>query len=151
MSRRAAATAEVPLDPEAAVELWIDLRRWPSFMEGFARLVSESGGWPAKGSKAVWESGPGGRGMVTEKVTQRSARSFAARVVEERLVGVQSFRAEPAESGSRVEVALDYELTSPSPLRGLTDMLFIRRALRDSLARTLRRYAVEADDDAGLR
>jgi hypothetical protein len=151
MARRAAATAEVPLEPEAAVELWSDLRRWPSFMEGFARLVSESGGWPAQGAKAVWESGPGGRGRVTEKVTQRSAHTFAARVMEERLVGVQTFRAEPADGGARVEVALEYELTSPSPLRALTDILFIRRALRDSLARTLRRYAVEADDDAGLR
>ena len=33
----------------------------------------------------------------------------------------------------------------------VTDMLFIRRALRDSLERTLRRFAVEAEEEAGLR
>ena len=151
MARRARATAQVPLEPEAAVALWSDLRRWPSFVEGFARLVSESGRWPDEGAKAVWESGPGGRGTVTEKVTGRSPRTFTTRVVEERLFGAQTFRAEPSEDGARVEVTLEYELTSESPLRGLTDMLFIRRALRDSLTRTLTRYTVEADDDAGLR
>ena len=46
---------------------------------------------------------------------------------------------------------LQYELTSESPLSGVTDLLFIRRALRDALGRTLRRFAVEAQDEAGLR
>ncbi|MDQ3643990.1 MAG: hypothetical protein M3356_00545, partial [Actinomycetota bacterium] len=68
-----------------------------------------------------------------------------------RLFGTQTFRAQPTDGGSRVEITLAYELTSESPLRGVTDVLFIRRALRDSLTRTLRRYAVEAEDDAGLR
>ncbi len=151
MARVARASARVPLIPEDAVALWSDLRRWPSFVEGFARQVSAGADWPEEGAKAVWESGAGGRGTVTEKVTKRSARSFATRVVEERLLGIQTFQARPFEGGSEVEVSLDYQLTSESPLRGLTDVLFIRRALRDSLTRTLRRYAVEADDDAGLR
>ena len=151
MARSARADGHVPLDPDAAVALWRDLRRWPSFVEGFARVVSSSPDWPAKGAKVDWETGPGGRGRVSEKVTQNSAHAFATRVAEERLFGVQTFRAVPAEGGSRVEIVLDYELTSESPLRGVTDVLFIRRALRDSLTRTLRRYATEADDDAGLR
>jgi len=33
----------------------------------------------------------------------------------------------------------------------VTDLLFIRRALGDSLGRTLRRFAVEAEEEAGLR
>ena len=33
----------------------------------------------------------------------------------------------------------------------MTDLLFIRRALRDALGRTLRRFAVEAEDEAGLQ
>jgi hypothetical protein len=33
----------------------------------------------------------------------------------------------------------------------VADVLFIRRALRDSLARTVARFAVEAEDEAGLR
>ena len=82
---------------------------------------------------------------------ERSPDRIATRVVEERLFGTQTFRAQPVEGGSEVEVRLEYELTSGGPLKGLTDLLFIRRALRDSLVRTLRRYAVEADDEAGLR
>jgi len=151
MARSARAAAQVTLGPEAAAALWRDPQRWPSFVEGFARLVSVTPDWPAEGAKVVWETGPGGRGKVSEKVTENGGRTFATRVVEERLFGTQTFRAEPAEGGSRVEIALEYELTSESPLKGVTDVLFIRRALRDSLARTLRRYAVEADEDAGLR
>jgi hypothetical protein len=151
MARSARATEQVALDPEPAVALWRDLQRWPSFVEGFARVLEQSGGWPSEGAKVVWESGTGGRGKVSEKVTENAAHAFATRVVEERLFGTQIFRAAPAEGGSRVEVVLEYELTSESPLRGVTDVLFIRRALRDSLTRTLRRYAVEAEEDAGLR
>jgi len=50
-----------------------------------------------------------------------------------------------------VELSLDYELTRYGPLSGMADALFIRRALRDSLKRTLYRFSVEAEDEAGLR
>ena len=50
-----------------------------------------------------------------------------------------------------MELRLDYELTRYGPARALADVLFIRRALRDALRRTLRRFAVEADEEAGLR
>ena len=53
--------------------------------------------------------------------------------------------------GSEVELSLEYELARYGPLRGLADALFIRRALRDSLKRTLFRFSVEAEDQAGLR
>jgi hypothetical protein len=36
------------------------------------------------------------------------------------------------------------------PLRAVADFIFIRRALRDSLRRTLRRFAVEAAEEARL-
>ena len=151
MSRQADAGARVPISPEAAVELWRDVLRWPSFVEGFARVLDNSGDWPEAGAKVVWESGPVGRGRVTEKVVGSSARSFTTQIAEERLLGTQTFHAEAAEEGAVVALELTYELTSDSPLRGLTDALFIRRALRDSLARTLGRFRVEAEEDAGLR
>jgi hypothetical protein len=37
------------------------------------------------------------------------------------------------------------------PFRAVADLLYIRRALRDALVRSLRRFAVEAEEDAGLR
>jgi hypothetical protein len=36
-------------------------------------------------------------------------------------------------------------------LRGLADALFIRRALRDSLRRTLSRVRIEAEEEARLQ
>ena len=151
MARSAEVNGRVPISAEQAVALWRDLQRWPSFVEGFARVLESSGEWPEPGAKVVWESGPEGRGRVTEKVVGCSSAEFSTRVAEERLLGTQTFRAEPAGDGALVAIRLEYELTSESPLRGLADALFIRRALRDALGRTLGRFRVEAQEDAGLR
>ena len=128
------------------------MRRWPSFVEGLARVGHVSSAWPEPGAKAVWESGPGGRGRVTEKVVERDASRFATEVFEERLVGTQTAEFAPAGEGrARVALELRYELVSTGALAGLADALFVRRSLGDALARTLRRFAVEAEDEAGLR
>ncbi len=148
-SVRAAAT--LPLGPEAATAMWREPRRWAAFVEGFQRVEEQSPDWPAEGAKVVWVSGPGGRGRVTEKVKSGAPTAFATLVYEDRLVGTQTFRAVEDGEGSRAEVTLEYQLTSESPLKQVTDLLFIRRALRDALGRTVRRFAVEADDEAGLR
>jgi hypothetical protein len=50
-----------------------------------------------------------------------------------------------------VELSLEYELTRYGPLGGIADALFIRRALRDSLRRTLYRFSIEAEEEAELR
>jgi hypothetical protein len=149
--RNARARVTVPLGPEAARVLWSDPRRWASFVEGFARVREVSDDWPNEGAKLVWESIPAGRGRVTERVVESGERSFATEVFDESLHGTQRTGFEPVEGGSRVVVELEYELTKYGPLRALADVLFIRRALRDSLRRTLGRFAVEAEDEAGLR
>ena len=149
--RRASAEADVPLTPEAALRLWADIGRWPSFVEGFARVIELDPDWPAEGTRAIWESVPAGRGRVTERVAENGAGRFATLVFEDRLAGRQSFHAGESEGGSRVRVSLEYTLTRYGPLARVADALFVRRALRDSLARTLRRFAVEAEDEAGLR
>jgi Polyketide cyclase / dehydrase and lipid transport len=136
--RSAWAQVEVPLAPEAALALWTDVSRWPSFVEGFARPVEVGAGWPHEGSRVMWESIPGGRGKVTEQVIESGVGRFATRVFEQALHGVQTLRFAESSEGTRVRIELEYEL-------------FIRRALRDSLRRTLRRFAVEAQEDAGLR
>lgn len=150
--RIARAEAEVVLTPEAALRLWADAPRWPTFVEGFARVVEQDPAWPAEGSRLVWESVPAGRGRVTEKVVRGAAADrFATQIFEERLIGVQTFRAAESEAGSRVELSLEYTLTKYGALGGVADAIFIRRALRDSLRRTLARFAVEAEEEAGLR
>jgi hypothetical protein len=138
------AEAEIDLTPEQALGLWADTRRWATFVEGFARVVERDDAWPAEGAKVVWESSPQGRGRVTEKIVERTSDAIKAHVFEERLHGTQTARA----ANGRFQLTLDYELESGGPLRGLTDTLFIRRALRDMLRRTVRRFAVEADEEA---
>ncbi len=149
--RTARAEGVVALAPEATLALWSDPLRWPSFVEGFARVLERSDEWPATGSRLVWESGPGGRGRVTEKVAERTPDRFATQVFEDALVGTQRLTVAEDAAGTRVLLELEYELLKYGALAALADAIFIRRALRDALRRTLRRFSVEAEEDAGLR
>ena len=149
--RRAVATVLVPLGPSEALTLWADVDRWPSFVEGYARRLELAPEWPGVGARVVWESRPGGRGRVTETVTANAPDRFATQVFEEALMGVQTLRVVPASDGSELELSLEYELVKYGPLGGVADALFIRRALRDALRRTLARFRIEAEEDAGLR
>lgn len=149
--RTAGAGTDVPLAPAAALALWADVSRWPSFVEGFARLVENDPGWPAPDARLVWESVPAGRGRVTEKVVESSEDRIATMVFEERLAGRQEFRVAPGPRGAAVELSLEYTLNKYGPLGVVADALFIRRAIRDSLRRTLFRFGVEAEEEAGLR
>jgi uncharacterized membrane protein len=149
--RTARALATVPLNPAATLGLWSDVERWPSFVEGFARRLELAPDWPAKGARVVWESSPDGRGRVTETVTDNQPDRFSTQVFEEALMGTQTLRVAPAPDGAEVELTLDYELAKWGPLAGVADALFIRRALRDALRRTLYRFRIEAEDEASLR
>jgi hypothetical protein len=171
--RRASARATLPLAPPDVLRLWTDVERWPSFVEGFARRLELTEAWPEPGGRIVWESAPSGRGRVTETVVERDADRFSTQVYEEALVGVQTLRVVAVkgvgagggsndgtkgegsddgteEGASEVELSLEYELARYGPLRGLADAIFIRRALRDALRRTLYRFAIEAEEEAGL-
>jgi len=149
--RRASARTGLSLTPAETLALWSDVARWPSFVEGFARQLELTADWPEPGGRVVWESTPDGRGRVTERITENAPDRFSTQVFEKALTGTQTLRALPATDGSEVELSLEYELTRYGPLSALADALFIRRALRDSLKRTVYRFAVEAEDEAGLR
>ena len=149
--RRASARAALPIAPAEALRLWSDVDRWPSFVEGFARRLELSDAWPEPGGRVVWESTPDGRGRVTETVVESTAERFATQVFESALMGTQTLRVLPADAGSEAELSLEYVLTRYGPLGGVADALFIRRALRDALRRTLLRFAIEAEEEASLR
>jgi hypothetical protein len=150
--RTARAQAELVLTPEAALRLWADVDRWASFVEGFARTLELSPDWPGGGARLVWESTPAGRGRVTEKVVEGEGPDrFVTQVFEDRLHGTQTFRVVESEGGSRAELSLEYTLTKYGPLGAVADAIFIRRAIRDSLRRTLTHFAVEAEEEAGVR
>ena len=120
----------------AARELWFDVRRWPSFVDGFGHVVRQDPEWPAAGT-LVWQSTPHGRGRVLEHA--------GGLVEDERLSGRQEVEFAPAADGVEVTVRFDYELRDRTPVTPVVDRLFIRRAVRDALGRTLRRYAIELE------
>jgi hypothetical protein len=156
MPSTAKAARIVVLEPAEAEALWTNVARWPTFIEGFAHVAQQDESWPAEGSKLIWESSPGGRGTVNEKVTSRGEGHLSTRLVEESLHGIQTVTFEPAEGGgTHVELRLEYTLNPTTiwrqgPLGKATNFLFIRRALTDSLVRTLRRFAAEAAEEQAL-
>jgi len=140
------ARAEHPLpgrisDAEA---LWYDTRRWPAFIDGLGHVAKLEGDWPRAGARVVWDSVPNGRGRVLEEVLEHETRVGQTVAVEDaRLEGTQRVR-----FGDGV-VVLELEFT----LKGRTPLLtplFVRRAFRDSLARTLSRFARELRSEPGL-
>jgi len=127
-----------------AEALWYDPRRWPAWVDGFGHVVKVEGEWPAPGGRAVWDSKPGGRGRVVERVTAYEARTGQTLEVEdETLRGTQRVSFEPGPEGVEVALQLEYELKESNVLTPLTELLFIRRALRDSLRRSLLRFGRE--------
>jgi hypothetical protein len=140
------AVDELPAPPALASRLWTDVNRWPTFVDGFSHVVQVDDSWPEPGSKIVWESGPAGRGRVTERILERDDDHVVAEVFDAQMHGRQTVFFEP----ERMTMRLDYELASEGPLRRLTDLLFIRRSLTMALERTLRRFSTEAADEASL-
>ena len=134
-----------------AEQLWYDPQRWPAWVDGFGHVVKLEGEWPAVGARSVWDSKPGGRGRVVERVTEYEARVGQTLAVEDgKLHGTQRVTFTPGEDSVEVALELDYTLKERTPFTPVTDVLFIRRALRDSLRRSLLRFARERQGDIEL-
>lgn len=145
---RARASLEVPGPVEAAEALWYDTTRWAAWVDGFAGLRSIEGDWPAPGAIVTWESHPGGRGTVTERVVAHEQGSGQALAVEDdSVMATQRVAFRAAADGTRVALELEWGLKRGGPLNRLVDVLFIRRAQRDALRRTLGRFARELGDE----
>ena len=148
------AEIDVPGQISEAERLWYDLDRWPSFIDGFGHVTKREGDWPRAGSRIVWNSVPAGRGLVSERVTAYEVRVAQTVEVEDpRMTGTQRVSFAPAGDGRcRVALELDYRLKQGGPMAGVVDALFVRRALRDALRRTLSRFARElrADRELGV-
>jgi uncharacterized membrane protein len=146
---RAKAEIEVPGPISEAERLWYDLDRWPSFVDGYGHLVKREGDWPKTGARIVWDSVRAGRGRVSERVTEYEVRVSQTVAVEDpRITGSQRIAFAAVEEGRcRVTLELDYALKQGGPLGGVVDALFVRRAFRDALRRTLGRFARELRAD----
>jgi hypothetical protein len=151
---RTRAQITVPGRISDAEALWYDTRRWPTFVDGFHHVVKADAGWPGEGT-LMWDSTPGGRGRVLEKVVRYEPRvGQTAEVEDERVTGTQTvaFLGRP-EDRVQVTLELDYRLKERrgGPLFTIVDVLFIRPRQREALARTLARFSRELAADTGLR
>jgi hypothetical protein len=143
MGRVRASIAIAALASEAEA-LWYDTNRWPTFVDGLHHIARLEGDWPNPGARVLWDSNPGGRGRVQERVTAYTAREGQTVDVEdEKIFGTQQITFTPTETGVTVTLELRYELKDRKPGMPLIDLVFIRRPQRDSLARTLRRFRTE--------
>lgn len=143
----ARASREVGVGPQRAFSAWVDLDRWPAFIDGFARVERVDESWPAVGADLVWVSLPSGRGRVRETVVAcEPGALLETRVEEDQLAGTQRVAFRP----SSVALELDYKLSRGGPLRFVVDLLFVRRAEGEALDRTLARFAIEAAQEAAL-
>jgi hypothetical protein len=139
--------AQVAFDPEIPIvdaeELWYDLARWPAFMDGFDHVAQVDAGWPREGT-LIWDTHPDGRGRVMERVTRYAVREGQEIELEDpKVTGLQRVRFGPG----AIALELDYRLKDSA---WLLDLLFVRRAQRDALWRTLRRFKIELEADRDL-
>jgi Polyketide cyclase / dehydrase and lipid transport len=126
---------------------WYDHGRWASWIDGFERVVEVDEHWPERGGRVVWQSGPAGRGRVTETVTAYAPLSGQSVDVEDDSIRArQSVTFAPSGDDVQVQLSLDYEIKRRSFVTPLVDLLFIRRAMERSLRTTLTRFGVELAD-----
>ena len=150
---KARAEIEVPGPIVDAESLWFDTGRWASFVDGFHHIVKVEGDWPREaGARVMWDSVPEGRGRVLETVVRYEVRSGqTVRVEDPRITGTQTIAFSAGEDGGCVvSLELDYRLKQGGPLAPVVDALFVRRAFRDALRRTLSRFARELRSDREL-
>lgn len=124
-----------------AERCWYDTAGWDQWVDELSRVVSVDGPWPRPGSSVSWESGPAGRGRVTERVlAHESLDGQTVEVQDDSITGEQTVEFVP--QGDQVEVVLElrYRINSRNPFSSLIDLLFVRRLMAASLSRTLVRF-----------
>jgi hypothetical protein len=120
---------------------WYDTSGWTEWVDGLDCMVVVDPRWPALGAVVTWDSGPAGRGHVTERVVAyEPGVGQTVEVHDVSIAGHQSVAFATVPDGVQVTLALAYRLHRRSPLTPLVDMLFIRRAMTLSLGRTLGRF-----------
>jgi hypothetical protein len=141
---RASASITVKGRAAEAEALWYDRHRWASWVDGFGHVVLMEGDWPEVGARLIWDSPPGGRGRVQERVVAYELRTGQTLEVEDTtLTGRQTVAFTPGLEETEVTLTLEYELKRRNLFTPLVDLLFVRRAMGDSLRRTLRKFANE--------
>jgi hypothetical protein len=129
-----------------AERCWYDTGRWPRWVDGLDRVMAVDAGWPAAGAGVAWESGPAGRGRVTERVlAHEPLRGQTLAVTDASIEGEQSVSFTPDDGQVEVALALEYRFRRRSLVLHIIDPLFIRRAMVTSLRATLARFGAELE------
>jgi len=142
------AEVEAQIDvPVAIADVWdvyFDADRWANWVDGFARVLMTEGGYPEVGGSLAWESGQAGRGRVGERVVAHEERRLHVITYEDPgSTGTLETRFEMVAAGeeqeraTRVSQKQTYELRNGGLLGKITDKLFIRSQMRQSLERSL--------------
>ena len=130
-----------PTSVAEAERCWYDTDRWAAWVDGLDHVIAIAAPWPDAGGRVTWQSGPAGRGRVTERVVAYGPTDGQALdVADDEMTGRQTvaFRAVP--DGVEVTLQLEYRLNRRSLFLPVVDVLFIRRQMTQSLARTLARF-----------
>jgi hypothetical protein len=129
-----------------AERCWYDTSRWSHWVDGLDRVVEVTGAWPEAGATVTWESGPAGRGRVVERVTAHEPlRGLVLEVQDGSIRGRQIVTFTSVPGGVEVTLVLEYQLRRRSPVSRVVDLLFIRRAMTDSLDATVSRFGAELE------
>ena len=137
--------------PGRAVEveqLWYDKHRWPSWIDGFGKVVSLDDEWPQTGARLMWDvpagggrAGPYVRGRVVERVTRYEPRLGQTLDFEDAdYTGVRRVTFEPGMEETKITLEVE-----PQPKMRVPParVWWFRRQLRESLRRTLQRFSYE--------
>jgi uncharacterized membrane protein len=146
--RAVRATRTFPGSVANAERHWYDTSHWPHWVDGLDRVAQTAPPWPQVGGSVTWESGPAGRGRVTERVVAYSpADGQALEVSDDAVTGHQTVAFAAAPEGVQVTLQFEYRLNRASPVTRVVDLLFIRRQMTQSLDRTLERFGARLHAD----
>jgi Polyketide cyclase / dehydrase and lipid transport len=127
-----------------AESCWYDTERWPGWVDELERVISVDAAWPAEGATVVWQSGPVGRGRVSERVVEFEPGSHqTVEVQDDSIRGRQSVWFTAVDGGVQVALGLEYSLKRRSPLTWVINTLFVRGPMTASLVKTLAGFGSE--------
>jgi hypothetical protein len=139
-----------PASVDEAERCWYDTSRWGRWVDGLDRVLQTLEPWPRVGGGVTWESGPAGRGRVTETVLAYApAGGQTVEVSDDTVTGRQAVTFAAVPAGVEVTLRLEYRLRRRSPVTPVVDVLFIRREMSLSLGRTLSRFGARLLHAAG--
>jgi hypothetical protein len=119
---------------------------WPAWVDGF-HAVESADGYPETGGTLVWRSTPAGRGTVRERVLAHEPRTLhRIAFADPESSGELTTRFEVEGEATRVTLELSYQLGSSGVFAWLTERIFVRGQVRQSLQRTLARLRLEAEE-----